>query len=286
MASFCAQCGFPLESAATFCPRCGTARSGMSNAPPPQQMMQPAGPTRPAAKSNTGTIIVVIVLVCVGLAGAAAYTVMSFVHRAERAVVAKAATYGVDLKSHPSKSSSTNASRTAKGCDLISKDMVAQALGQPIEKMEQVKDEPGTCVFSGPPGLAVKLAKEDAETAYKRAQQPGASPSEGVEMARGITGVIGGPYQTSGGEAPLLIFVITRGDGRTQMTALTINKAMFGKIPGTFEDVPGLGDRAILAPPLGLNVLKGDSLIRIVVAPMTGSREKAVALARAILPNV
>jgi hypothetical protein len=70
------------------------------------------------------------------------------------------------------------------------------------------------------------------------------------------------------------------------MTALAVSKGIFGNIPGTVVEVPNLGDRAIQAAGLGLNVLKGDSLMRIIVAPMPGANEKAIALARALLPGI
>ncbi len=201
--------------------------------------------------------------------------------------MAKAETYGVDLGTHSSKPSSKNASTTTKGCEIASKDLVSQTLGQPIERMEPVKNEPGTCLYFGPAGVAARLAKEATEAAFKRAQQPGSKPEEGVEIVRGITGLAGGAYQTpEGGENPLLIFLISRGDGKPQMTALAVSKGIFGNIPGTVVEVPNLGDRAIQAAGLGLNVLKGDSLMRIIVAPMPGANEKAIALARALLPGI
>ena len=96
---------------------------------------------------------------------------------------------------------------------------------------------------------------------------------------------------TKGGEVPLLIFLLDP-DGRPQMTAVAATKGIFGGIGsasgagGLGAEIPNLGDRAIRLDPIGLNVLKGDTLIRVIVGPVPDANDKSVAIARAVLPRI
>jgi hypothetical protein len=51
---------------------------------------------------------------------------------------------------------------------------------------------------------------------------------------------------------------------------------------------PGLAERLARQGlgPLGLNILKGDTVIRIIVGPVPHANEKSVAIARAVLPRI
>ena len=51
-------------------------------------------------------------------------------------------------------------------------------------------------------------------------------------------------------------------------------------------EVPGLGDRALRLPKLGLNVLKGEVLIRIIPGPVPDAETKSVNVARAVLAKL
>ncbi len=52
------------------------------------------------------------------------------------------------------------------------------------------------------------------------------------------------------------------------------------------SDVPGLGDKAVFMPKLGLNVLQGGTFLRIIPGPFPDSDAKTIAVARAILPKI
>jgi hypothetical protein len=75
---------------------------------------------------------------------------------------------------------------------------------------------------------------------------------------------------------------------------VAISKGIFGGMgagagagnAGLGTDIPNLGDRAIRLGPLGLNVLKGDTVIRIIVGPVPYANEKSIAIARILLPRV
>jgi len=288
MAGFCSNCGFPLGANSAFCANCGTRQSGTVGAPgPAAQIQQPPAPV--VAKSGSGFKIVAIVLVCFVAAGILAVgAVLYAVHRVKQAVVEKAASYGVDLHTSPSSASSVSKARHVSACQLLSKDEAAQLLGEPMERTE---DQSSSCLYFGPPGLAEKLAREAAADTMKRAQAPG-SDVGGGEVADTMTRLLGSvaaAQQPGGGDAPLLTLVVDWTDGKAQMTAMSILNAGVSRseaVKGGTADIPNLGDRAIRLGNLGLNVLKGDAIIRIVPGPVPSANDKVIAVARAVLPRV
>jgi hypothetical protein len=79
---------------------------------------------------------------------------------------------------------------------------------------------------------------------------------------------------------------IAVGDGPAQMTAILAGKALLSGLKGAAEEIPGLGDRAVRLGNLGLNVLKGDTLIRILPGPVPDANGKCILLARTMLPRM
>jgi hypothetical protein len=238
------------------------------------------------------------------LAGVATVGGLYYVaHRLKQAVVEKAASVGVDLNSISSPEASNTGSklRTYKACDLLSKTDAAAMLGEPIDHIE---DQGATCLYYGPAGLSGKLAQEGAADLLKQIQQPGAQVN-GNDVTDSLSKLVGGLAAQAGaagagaapgssGDVPLLTFVADGEDGKTQMTALTATKAIFGGIAkgasdgkeGFGADIPGLGDRAVRLANLGLNVLQGNTLIRLVPGPVPDANAKAIAIARTILPKL
>lgn len=290
MAGFCGSCGFPLGENGAFCPQCGTRQAmAGSGAPPP--------PAAPAAGS--GLKILMVVLVCLGVAGAAVIGGVWYVaHRVKEAVVEKAKENGVDLHSIiPPATDTKNLHKTHKPCDLLSKEEAARILGEPVERTEYRED---ACDYYGPPGLSAKLAQDQAADTFKRAQAPGAKPG-GMEVANGVGALIdslgAAAGQTgSGGEMPLLMLVVSDGDGRSVMAAQNATNALFSGIfkaaepdakEGQFSgQIKGLGDQAVRVPKLGLNVLQGDTIIRIIAGPVPGADAKSIDLARLVLKRL
>ena len=285
MAGFCGNCGFPLGINGTFCTQCGSRQSGAAVHPGPSG---PSGPVA-VAKTGSGFKILGIVLVCFLGAGILAVGAVFYAaHRVKQAVVEKAASYGVDLHSSPSSTSSSRSIRRVPACQLLSKEEAAQLLGEPIDRSQ---DQSDSCLYFGPPGLSEKLAREGASSTFRRAQAPG-STVDGAEVADTMTKLLGSvaaAQQPGGGDAPLLTLVVDWTDGKAQMTAISILNAGVSRtdaLKGGSADIPNLGDRAIRLANLGLNVLKGDAIIRILPGPVPEANDKAVALARAILPRV
>ena len=154
MANFCSNCRFPLAASASFCPQCGSPQTvGHPPAPTPAPLV--------AAKSgSSGLKIVLIVVVCLAVLGIGAIAAGYYaIHKVKQAVVAKAESYGVDLKSIPSPVPSSRASRTKvfKPCEILSKNEASNLLGEPIER-SAIMDE--ACLYFGPRGLAERLARQ------------------------------------------------------------------------------------------------------------------------------
>lgn len=305
MANFCSNCGAARGSGSPFCTHCG-ARQATPASTPTQPDPRPAAALPPAAKAGSGLKILAFVLIFVVLAGAAAVGGLYYVaHRVKQAVVENAASAGVDLNSISSPEASRTASgiRTYKACDLLSKTDAASMLGEPIDHIE---GQGATCLYYGPAGLSGKLAQEGTADLLNQLQKPGAQVN-GNEVADSLSKLVGGLAAQAGaaqagaaaapgssGDVPLLIFVVDGQDAKTQMTALTATKAIFGGITkgasdgkeGFGADIPGLGDRAVRLASLGLNVLQGNVFIRLVPGPVPDANTKTIAIARAILPKL
>ncbi len=297
MASFCSNCGFPQDSASSFCSKCGARQAAA-----PQQAA--ATPAAPSSSGGTVLKIVLTVFVVVGMLGVAAIGGLWYVgHRVKQAVMQKAAENGVDLSTvTPSASHSNGAAPKIKPmCSYLSKEEASRLIGEPIE-IAEVKDS--MCLYLGPPGLAASLAQQQAGAELAKTQAPGAKPrpmdviSAVDQMANtmGVQGAVAG----SNGEYPLLMLGVDP-DGRVQMNALAAANGFFGVIlhgaesdqpksgqPNCTTDcfgvnIPGLGDRAMRLPKLGLNVLKGELLVRVIPGPIPDADQKTTAIARTVL---
>lgn len=243
--------------------------------------MAPAPIPAAPVKSGSGLKILLIVFcVFAGIGIAAIGGAIYVAHRVKQAVVSKAESLGVDLNSLPASTSRASSAPRRKPCDYLSKDTVSGIIGEPIDHM--VADET-SCVYFGPPGLAAKLGKQGISTGMQQVQGDKVPNSQ---IAQGLNNLINGIGAQGGEERPLLIFAIDS-DGKTQMTALNITGALFGQIPGAKpEEIAGLGDRAVRFANLGLNVMKGNTIIRIVAGPIPDPDNKTVEFAKAVLPLI
>jgi len=300
MATFCGQCGFPQSTSSSFCPNCGGRLSQAASSPAPRQTVYappaavpPAAPAAaaPAAQKGGSTALkVVLVLLVVFVLGAAAVIggVYYVAHRVKQEVVNKAATYGVDLSSSSSSDSSSESRPLPKACDLLSQQEASNLLGEPIERMEAQSHD--VCYYYGPAGLGKQLAEQQASSTFQRAGAPGAnvSPTEITNSMDQLVNNLGVTPGVPGGEAPLLMLIVGN-DGKPQMAALEATGAIFGGIASDAKGlkmstkVPGLGDDAIRLSKLGLNVRKGDDLLRIIAGPVPDADAKTIEIARTVL---
>jgi hypothetical protein len=300
MASFCGNCGFPQSTNVAFCSQCGARQSPMSSPPPAAVASVPVVPApMPVAKSGSGLKILLVVVAVLGLMGLVVIGGVYYaVHKVKQAVVQKAQDLGVDLPAATSViNSSSRPAHLKKPCDYLSKQQAADLLGEPIDRVEI---ESASCLYYGPAGLSSKLAQNQASNTFQRAQQPGSTVS-GNDIATSVDQMAStlnqATGQTGGGaEMPLLILGIDA-DGKAQMAALNASSAIFGGIfkaaeangpkGMTFQEtIPGLGDRAIRLPKMGLNVLQGEILVRVITGPIPDAKAKTIEIARAVLKKL
>jgi len=274
MATFCGQCGFPQSTSSSFCPNCGGRLSQAASSPAPRQTVYaPPAAVPPAAPAA---------------AAPAAQKGGSTALKVKQEVVNKAATYGVDLSSSSSSDSSSESRPLPKACDLLSQQEASNLLGEPIERMEAQSHD--VCYYYGPAGLGKQLAEQQASSTFQRAGAPGAnvSPTEITNSMDQLVNNLGVTPGVPGGEAPLLMLIVGN-DGKPQMAALEATGAIFGGIASDAKGlkmstkVPGLGDDAIRLSKLGLNVRKGDDLLRIIAGPVPDADAKTIEIARTVL---
>jgi hypothetical protein len=298
MASFCEKCGFPQSASSAFCPQCGTRHMGGTPAPPPA--FNPAFNPQampPVARTGSGMKVVLVVLGCLAVAGMAAIGGLHYLaHKVKQVVVQKAEENGADLSAiTPSKHTRTEKPRYHSPCDLLSKEEASRLLGEPVERTTILEL---SCVYLGPKGLSAKLAQENAHKTFKRAQAPGTSV-DGTDVANAVDQMVNSLGAQAGqtgvdGELPLLMLGVDQ-DGKGQMIAMSASKALFNGIVNGSEgkngkgfgaDIPGLGDKAVRMPKLGLRVLKGDTVIAVMVGPVPDADAKSIDIARAVLPRI
>jgi hypothetical protein len=292
MASFCGSCGSPLSGNSAFCAQCGAPANGG----PRPAAGSPISVT-PATGGSSGLKIIVVIVCALAVLGVAILgSVVYVAHRVKQAVVQKAAENGVDLSSLRNESTRARAARhpMAQPCEFLTKEEVSRLIGEPVERAE-VQD--AMCMYYGPAGLSANLASKNASRSLKQAQTPGVD-ANGLDVANAVDqmanslGAQNG--QTgSGGELPLLMLAVVT-DGKAQMMAVSATKALFGGLGRAADtkgiafgaDIPGLGDKAVRVPKLGLNVLQGEILIRVIPGPFPNADAKTIAIARAVLPKV
>jgi hypothetical protein len=244
------------------------------------------------AKAGSGLKIALLLVGFLAVAGIAAVGGLFYVgHRVKEAVVDKAKAYGVELPDDSQAHTSAAPVRLPKPCDLLSKEEAASLLGEPVERTERQSEG---CLYYGPAGLSAKLAKEQAASTFRNVQKPGSNVG-GSEVATAVDQLansLGSAEGTtgSGGEAPLLMVMVDP-DGKIQMTALSTAKTLFSGFGDTSgskgmsmgTEISGLGDRAIRVPKLGLNVLKGGILVRIIAGPVPDADAKTINVAHAVM---
>ena len=213
-------------------------------------------------------------------------------HRVKQAVVQKAAENGVDLSAitSPVPHSSDFHAKVRKPCDYMSTYEVSKVIGQPVER-ESAQEN--MCLYYGPPGLAAKLAEERMSGAMKKAEGGQSMEVSDFESMDEFVKKFAPEMVHDNGETPLLMIVVNH-DGREAFTALAASNAIFSGIFKAAEakgisfshEVPGLGDKALRMPKLGLNVLKGDVVVSVMPGPIADSNAKSIQIARTVLERL
>jgi len=282
MANFCRNCGVSVPPNAAFCGNCGSQQTtGQPNTAPASSF--PAASAR-GTRNNLGKFLL-IAFACVALLlTAAGVGVYYAVHKVKQIAAAKVHEYGLDT-------SSSSAARTAVRhldvCSLLSVNEATKLLHEPVTRSEKELDQ---CLYYGSPGLAARLAREQMNARVKESQNS-ANHVDAAGVADAVTNLAGSLANEGaiaghpGREMPLLTVTVAA-DGKSQMVALRASKALFSGVEGAGADIPDLGDRAIQLANLGLNVLQGDLLLRIVPGPVPKAHERSIDVAREILPRL
>ena len=289
MPNFCRNCGSPVPPNAAFCGNCGVQQSAApvsGPAPPNPSSAASNFPPAPARHrgNNLGKFLLIAFACIVLLLTAAGVGLYYAVHKVKEIAAAKVHEYGLDSTSS---SAARSAVRHLDVCALLSDKEASKALHEPVTRSERQLYQ---CVYYGPPGLAAKLSHEQMAAAFNNSKNP-ANRVDGAGVADAVTnfagslasegGVAGHPVR----EMPLLTITVSA-DGKAQMVALRASKVLFSGIEGSGADIPDLGDRAIQLANLGLNVLQGDLLLRIVPGPVPKGHECSIDVARVILPRL
>ena len=285
MAKFCSQCGGPVGENVAFCRQCGSRQGGERPVSRPAMPYSSASPPVPPRNNNALLKLVGIGLIClVGLVSLVSVGVWYAAHKVKQVAMAKVHEYGLNRDSD-----SVAVPRHIALCGLLSKTEASKLLGEPVERAEEGENE---CSYYAPPGVQEKLARSQMSDLVKQSHKPGASIGA-ADVADAVTNLAGSfmgnqeNSKSSGRETPLLIILVAN-DGKVQMTALRGSKAFIDAfdLKGGSEEIPDLGDRAFRVGNLGLNVLQGDTLLRIIPGPVPGAHKKCVAIAREILPRL
>lgn len=283
MANFCQKCGAPLEG--VFCGACG-AKAGEAQAPPSVQNMQ-AGPaaSAPAKGSNTVLKIVFVVigvLVILGiLGGVGLYWAAS---KVKDKVQEAAQMSGVDLEKLASQGSGSS-SEGGDGCWLLPREEAERLAGLTIVRAEPNPEaDPSklTCQYFADPDELRKAAQVQADEAMKEMKRTeGSSQTAGAQQLEKLTkGIIAGAAAAETGNGLVFELAVRKSGGKTDWAGVSIA----GKAMGMMQPVSGLGDQAMMAPmAISIYSLKGDSFLELTMPGLPGSREKGVAIARAIL---
>jgi hypothetical protein len=274
MANFCGSCGSPAAANKPFCPHCGTPQQAVPPATP-----RPQAAPAPAKGSSAGKILLILFVGFLALVTLAGAGIWYAAHKIKQAAVAKAHELGVELPS----GHDTRSLAHLQVCEILSVEQASALLGKPVQRSEKTTDG---CLYFGAPGASAHLADDQfSQVVNHSAKNRAKADNEAAAIADAITNLASAAGARYGIDAPLLTVIVSN-DGRTQMAALSASRALFKGIPGATDEVPNLGDRAFLLANLGLNVLAGERLLRVVPGPVPSPKEKSMAVAQFLLPKI
>ena len=222
MATFCINCGSPLNAGVAFCPQCGKPTGATPSAAPPAANQAYAAPVAPAAQGSSSAVKIIVIVLCLLAFGGMAVIGGLFyaAHRVKQAIVQKAEENGVDLHSLGKTETASN-HPLPKACDLLSKENVSKLVGEPIERAEAKDDG---CEYYGPAGLSAKLAQDEASAAIQQGKEADpANAAINLQRMLNRAGAQAGNAEAgptgSSGELPLLVVGFSA-DGKAAMSAL------------------------------------------------------------------
>jgi len=271
MTKFCGNCGAATDGG-RFCPKCGS----------PQTNAVPAAAQTPYVPAKRGSPILKIVLISVvvlfllGITGVvgAVYYIKGKVHEIAHS------TNVSNLRD--TITSAANAQPTHAGCELLSKEQVAEILDTPVARAEgnEAGDLKEYCDYWSQPSAAGKTIKktrtedDSPEAASKDLQ---ATLKDLENLAKNVSA-------SANASGPLLAVQVFRGTAKVGLLSVKAASFVTGQKQ---ESVEGPWDEAYFGPSdVLLFVRKGDNGIMLDLHRLPQSHGKGLALAKAMVDGI
>ena len=292
MASFCVQCGSPLNGA--FCVKCGADARATTNPdqdqtsiPSAQQIRAALGSPAIAKKglsplAKLGIAAVVIIFVG-GVAGGigvyyVAHRVSQKIHQLSDGA----------LGSQSDSGNSSNASSSTSGdnslgdvCRFLSKEDVSKAIGIEIVRTQF---EDNGCSYIAKGTQVDLMAKHAAAMAGDMGAEKSAQ-----QFAQAYAGIIGKTSQTekptaeqASGEGPVFGFSLDQNAAEEQMR---LNAAVLGNL-GPKQGLDSIGDQAFVTGDGIMLVRKGKTLVRIMYLTCPCGVKQVIPLAKKLADSL
>jgi hypothetical protein len=277
MASFCTNCGGPVEG--RFCSKCGTA---ITSSPP-------VAPVAPAGVGSGAKIIIIVVAVCVGLGAVAVGSLVYVAHRAKQKLAELTREYsvspvpGLRVQVRPP---------AGNGCPLLSGEEAAQILGVAIERVESSPWESGgtECKYwvsiaerqrlaraqiaGGLSGIGNNSGSDDKAVADKTVKDAAA-------LVAGALNAVANSSDDATADFAFSLQVRPSG-GKKEWEDIEHGHAALQAWAGlSMQEAAGVGDKAYVVPGgQGVMALKGDASLLLNFQAFAPGQDKAIALAK------
>jgi len=262
MSSFCASCG-AATGGRKFCPKCGSPQVAGDGAAASMSQM-PYAPPRKKSPVLKNVLITLAVLVMLGIAGLVkVYYVAKDVVQQARQEMAKA-------KSGPTQ-------RTQAGCDLLSKDRMAEILDQKVVRVEgnEAGDLREYCNYYSTAKVVSDEDKSDTKSdEQSKDDKPGLKDLE--SLARKIS--------AASKDRPLVSAQIYRGNAEAALIGLKTVTRLTGK---GLESISGPWDEAYFGPgDTTFVVRKGDKGFLLELTQVSERRKAGVEVAKEMIAGL
>jgi hypothetical protein len=269
MSNFCAVCGASIGGG-KFCPKCGNPQ-GAAPSRPAQAAFAPAKRGSPTIKA---VFIILACMLALGVAGTVGALYWAKGKVEELAHSTNASSFREAI------SSAAKSQPTQAGCDLISKERVAQIIGAPVARAEgndagEVKEFCNYWSEKTPPGEdSKKISGDSHDSSLKDAP---ATLKDLQDLANSISA-------SAHGHNPLLGVQVFRGTAKLALISLKTANLFSGQKQ---RSIDGPWDEAYFGPYDSLLfVRKGDNGFMLDLKRVPQPREKGVELANVLVSGI
>jgi zinc-ribbon domain len=306
MASFCTNCGSPLNEGQVFCSKCG-AKSGAPQPPsaaaaappPPAAPVQaapmqsapvqtapppPAAPVAAApAAAGGGSSFIKILLVVVGvifLFGAIGVAGVAYVGYRVRQ---KAREMGLTGE-HRRHSAALSGGGSVNGCKFLSKEEVSAAVGMTIVRAEPGSGSEISCSYSVMGDVNELTMKHAMQLNKSMAKEMSKEDQDRMEaMGKSVLQQSSGGNAGASAHAGEVVVLVLGIDENAAQFQMKLNKGVLSRMgPMATVDVPNVGDEAFAAAGSMLFVRKNDTLARFTYTQCPCGNDEIVPLAQKV----